>query len=57
MNINELKSRIDARHYYLMIAKKLSKISDSRYEFFTDLAEREQKDIDKLEEYSRTKKE
>jgi hypothetical protein len=53
MNAIALKLEMDicsgARHSWLKKAKELLKKGDSNYEFFTDLAEREQRTFEKLE--------
>lgn len=47
----ELESRIATRHSYIRKAKELLKKNDPRYEFFSDLAEREQRGIEKLQNW------
>ncbi len=47
----ELEARIATRHSWLKKAMELIKNNDPQYEFFSDLAEREQHGIEKLQNW------
>jgi hypothetical protein len=45
------KIRMASRHAYILKAKELLKKNDPKFEFFADLAEREQRGIEKLDSW------